>query len=81
MHEAILEDAALIRQGRVKTRWSEDDRAFIAEMPELPGCLADGPTETEARQNIELIAQEWLDTARLLGRAVPEPKRAEAYAR
>lgn len=80
MDEFVLEDEALIRQYRVNTHWSKDDNAFIAEMPELPGCLADGPTETEARQNIRLIAQEWIDTARLLGRTVPKPIREEAYA-
>lgn len=86
MNEPILEDKALIQQYRIKTCWSRDDNAFVAEMPELPGCMADGATDKEARQNIELIAQEWLDTARLLGRPIPEPQRdpepqrEEAYA-
>jgi len=49
-------------------------------MPELPGCVSDGPTETEAWHNIRLVAQERLDTARLLGRPVPEPVQAQKAA-
>jgi predicted RNase H-like HicB family nuclease len=54
--------------------WSEDDQAFIAEVPELPGCAADGPTRQEALANAEVVISEWLDTARDLGRPIPEPK-------
>jgi predicted RNase H-like HicB family nuclease len=54
--------------------WSEDDRAFIAEVPELPGCAADGRTYQEALTNVERVIQEWIETAQELGRAVPEPK-------
>ena len=54
--------------------WSEDDQAFIAEVPELPGCAADGKTHLEALRNVETIIQEWLDTARELGRPIPKPK-------
>jgi predicted RNase H-like HicB family nuclease len=54
--------------------WSDDDEAFIAEMPELPGCAADGQTQQEALANLQLVAQEWIETARELGRAIPEPK-------
>jgi predicted RNase H-like HicB family nuclease len=46
--------------------WSEDDRAFIAEVPELPGYTADGETYQEALQNLEIMMQEWIDTARQL---------------
>lgn len=49
--------------------WSEEDRAFIAEVPELPGCAADGETYREALQNLEIIMQEWIETARQLGRS------------
>ena len=80
MENLVLEDQALIQQYKIVTAWSDSDHAYTAEMPELPGCMSDGPTETEARQNIQLIAQEWLDTARLLGRPIPQPVRAEAYA-
>ena len=54
--------------------WSEDDRAFIAEVPELPGCAADGESYREALSNVEIIIQEWIDTAKSLGRSIPEPK-------
>ena len=54
--------------------WSEEDQAFIAEVPELPGCAADGETYQEALQNVEVIMQEWIETAKELGRPIPEPK-------
>ena len=54
--------------------WSEEDRAFIAEVPELPGCAADGPTRQEALANVEVVISEWLETARDLGRPIPEPR-------
>ncbi len=54
--------------------WSDADEAFIAELPELPGCAADGKTPREALDNLQMVAREWLETARELGRAIPEPK-------
>jgi predicted RNase H-like HicB family nuclease len=54
--------------------WSEEDQAFIAEVPELAGCLADGKTYQEALANAEIIIEEWLETARDLGRKIPKPK-------
>jgi predicted RNase H-like HicB family nuclease len=54
--------------------WSEEDRAFIAEVPELPGCMADGQTYREAVQNVEIVMQEWIETAKELGRSIPELK-------
>jgi predicted RNase H-like HicB family nuclease len=54
--------------------WSEEDQAFIAEVPELSGCMADGKTYAEAIANVEVIIQEWIETAKELGRAIPEPK-------
>ena len=54
--------------------WSDEDRAFIAEVPELPGCMADGPTPEKALKNAEKIAQEWIETAKELGRMIPPPK-------
>ena len=53
---------------------SKEDQAFIAEVPELPGCAADGETYQEALQNVEVIMQEWIETAEELGRPIPEPK-------
>ena len=53
---------------------SYEDQAFIAEVPELPGCAADGETYQEALQNVEVIMQEWIETAQELGRIVPQPK-------
>ena len=54
--------------------WSRDDQAFIAEVPELAGCSADGSTRQEALANAETIIGEWIETAELLGRPIPEPK-------
>jgi predicted RNase H-like HicB family nuclease len=52
--------------------WSNEDQAFIAEVPELPGCMADGKTYAEAIANVEVIIQEWLETAKELGKEIPE---------
>ena len=54
--------------------WSPDDDTFVAEVPELPGCMADGASHQEALANAEVIIQEWIDTAKEIGRAIPEPK-------
>ncbi|MEO8084843.1 MAG: type II toxin-antitoxin system HicB family antitoxin [Ardenticatenales bacterium] len=54
--------------------WSDDDRSYIAEVPELPGCAADGVTYQEALGNVETVVQEWIETAHELGRAIPAPK-------
>ena len=54
--------------------WSADDLAFIAEVPELPGCAADGKTYQEALTNVEVVIQEWIETAKELGRPIPIPK-------
>lgn len=61
--------------------WSEDDEAYVAEVPELAGCMADGASYQEALANAEVVIQEWLETARELGRAIPEPKGRLIYAR
>ncbi len=60
--------------------WSEADGAFIVEVPELPGCMADGATYREAVENAELIIQEWIDTAKEEERPIPEPKGRLIYA-
>jgi predicted RNase H-like HicB family nuclease len=54
--------------------WSDQDESFIAEVPELAGCAADGTTRQEALANAEAVIAEWLETARELGRPIPEPK-------
>jgi predicted RNase H-like HicB family nuclease len=54
--------------------WSDEDEAFIAEVPELPGCMADGETYDDLLDNLELVMDEWIETAVALGRAIPEPK-------
>jgi len=54
--------------------WSDEDQAFIAEVPELPGCAADGATYREALANVEVIVKEWIETAKELGRLIPAPK-------
>ena len=60
--------------------WSEIDNAYIAEVPELAGCMADGKTYAEALNNAEIIIDEWIETARSLGRAIPVPQGKLAYA-
>lgn len=54
--------------------WSGEDEAFVAEIPELPGCAADGTTPQEALANVQVVAKEWIETARALDRAIPEPR-------
>jgi len=60
--------------------WSEEDDAFVAEVPELPGCMADGKTYQEALANAEQIIEEGIETARELGRPIPQPKGRLVYA-
>jgi predicted RNase H-like HicB family nuclease len=57
--------------------WSQDDRAYIAEVPELPGCAADGATYQEALANVEGIIREWIETALEVGRKIPAPSRRQ----
>jgi predicted RNase H-like HicB family nuclease len=60
--------------------WSSEDNSYVAEVPELPGCMADGRTYREALDNVELIIEEWIETATKLGRPIPQPKGRLAYA-
>ena len=54
--------------------WSEDDKAFVAEAPELSGCMADGKTYSDALASLEVVIREWVETAQELGRSIPEPR-------
>jgi len=54
--------------------WSEEDQAYLVEVPELPGCMADGVTRMEAIANAEVVIREWIETAQSLGRPIPEPQ-------
>ena len=54
--------------------WSDEDQAYVAEVPELPGCAADGATYQEALRNAQLVIREWIETALELGRPIPEPR-------
>lgn len=60
--------------------WSDNDNAFIVEVPELPGCMADGATYVEAVKQTEIVIQEWIDTAKELNRPIPEPRGKLMYA-
>jgi predicted RNase H-like HicB family nuclease len=55
--------------------WSEEDQAYLVEVPELPGCMADGASYEEAARNAQMVIDEWIATARELGRDIPEPRR------
>lgn len=61
-------------------QWSAEDEAFIAEVPELPGCTADGETYQQALSNVEVIIEEWIETAQSLGRSIPELKNRLVFA-
>ena len=60
--------------------WSKEDNAFVVEVPELPGAMADGASYEEAVMNAQKVIQEWIETAKALGRPVPEPKGRLLYA-
>lgn len=60
--------------------WSEEDHAYIAEVPELAGCIADGKSYQEVLVNLEAIIHEWIETAKELGKPIPQPKGKLAFA-
>jgi len=60
--------------------WSNDDKRFIAEVPELDGCMADGTTYRDALSSIEVVIEEWIETAKQLNRPIPEAKGKLMYA-
>lgn len=60
--------------------WSDEDQSVIAEVPELPGCMADGPTYREAIEAVEVVIREWIETASEMGREIPKPRGKLMYA-
>ncbi len=60
--------------------WSEEDRLFLAEVPELPGCVSDGSTQQKALRNANRVIREWIQVANSIGREIPTPKGKLAYA-
>jgi len=60
--------------------WSDEDESFVVEVPELPGCMADGESYEQAVANARQVIEEWIETARDLGRLIPEPKGRLLYA-
>jgi len=60
--------------------WSQQDEAFLVEVPELPGCMADGATREEAVKNANEVIQLWIETAKEMGREIPQPRGRLAYA-
>lgn len=60
--------------------WSHDDNCYIVDVPELPGCMADGKTAVEAIKNAEKVIAEWIETAQEIGREIPQPKGRLMYA-
>jgi predicted RNase H-like HicB family nuclease len=60
--------------------WSEEDQAFVVEVPELPGCMADGASYEQAVTNAQQVIEEWIETARKLGRPIPAPRGRLIYA-
>ncbi len=60
--------------------WSDEDKAYIAEVPELAGCMSDGDTYEKALQNVQVIIEEWIETAKSLDREIPTPRGKLMYA-
>ena len=60
--------------------WSSEDNSYISEVPELPGCMANGDSYAEALRNVEIVISEWIETAKMLGRDIPQPRGRLVYA-
>ena len=58
----------------IKTYWSNEDQCYVVEVPELPGCMADGDSYQDAITNVEIVIAEWIETAKELGRQILKPK-------
>lgn len=65
---------------RVEIYWNNEDEAYIAKMPELPGCVADGQSYQDALAAVETVAKQWIETAQRHGRPIPKPKSTEVLA-
>ena len=78
--EGVVEIVNVSTRYELIIYWSKDDDCFVVEVPELPGCMADGLTYAEAVANAEVVIDEWIETARKLGRPIPEPRGKLAYA-
>lgn len=79
-YSSVPHGRGMVSKYRLVIYWSEEDRAFLVEIPELAGCMADGATYQEAVADAEGIIEEWLETARDLGRPIPAPRRRLLYA-
>ena len=77
---ASTDDRTMMSKYEMVIYWSEPDGDFVVEVPELPGCMADGATYQEAVSNAERIIQEWIETAMEVGRPIPQPKGRLIYA-
>ena len=54
-------------------KYSAEEKRYIVSVPDLPGCMADGETPSEAYENVKIVMREWIETARAAGRSIPEP--------
>jgi len=70
----VAADMDITKNFQMIINWSEEDQAYLVEVPELPGCMADGATRQEAIANAEIVIHEWIEAAQSLGRPVPEPQ-------
>ena len=76
----IFLEGSVLNKYEMIIYWSKEDDCFIVDVPELPGCMADGKTYQESVTNAEIVIQEWIDTAKSAGRPIPEPKGKLMYA-
>lgn len=73
-------DSIMSRRYEITIYWGDDDRCYVAKVPELPGCMADGPSYQVAAANAERAIHDWIETAKDLGREIPEPRERVSYA-
>jgi len=80
MCAVVLNKPQMNGETKLRAAARKDDERFVVEVPELPGCMADGQTYAEAVANAKVVIDEWIETARKLGRPIPEPRGRLAYA-